>query len=44
MEDRISGLEDERDSKEKTRRTLTKDSRAAKGICKKSATPSKDQA
>jgi hypothetical protein len=43
VEDRISGLEDKIDIKEKNIRTLRQDSRGAKGICKTSATPSTDQ-
>jgi hypothetical protein len=42
VEDRISGLEDKIDIKEKKQKTLRqKDSK--KGICKNSVTPSKDQ-
>jgi hypothetical protein len=42
VEDRLSVLEDKIDLKKK-QNSLTKDSKAAKGIHKNSATPSKDQ-
>jgi hypothetical protein len=42
VEDRISGHEDKTDIKEKAEE-LSEDSKAAKGTCKNSATPSKDQ-
>jgi hypothetical protein len=41
VEDRISGLEDKINIKEKTEELL--DSKTAKGIFKNSVTPSKDQ-
>jgi hypothetical protein len=45
VEDRISGLQDKVDIKEKNKTTqlLRQNSKVAKGICKNSATPSKDQ-
>jgi chromosome segregation ATPase len=43
MEDRISVLEDEIEIKRETKEILVKNSKAMKGICKKSVTPSKDQ-
>jgi hypothetical protein len=43
VEDRISGPADKIDIKEKTEELLDKRSKAAKGICKNSLTPSKDQ-
>jgi hypothetical protein len=43
VEDRISGLEDKIDVKEKTEELLDKRLRSAKGICKNSETPSKEQ-
>jgi predicted nucleic acid-binding Zn-ribbon protein len=42
VEDRISGLENKMDIKEKTE-LLVKHSRAVKGICKNSRTQSEDQ-
>jgi hypothetical protein len=44
MVDRISGLEDKIDIKEKTEELLDKDARTAKGIHNNSTNPSKDQA
>jgi hypothetical protein len=43
VEDKISGLKDKIDIKEKTEELLVKQSKAVKGICKNSVTPSKDQ-
>jgi hypothetical protein len=43
VENRISGLEGKIDIKEKNRSTLRQDSKAAKGICNNSVTPSQDQ-
>jgi hypothetical protein len=43
VEDRISGLQDKIDIKEKTDELKTQDQRAVNGICKNSETPSKEQ-
>jgi hypothetical protein len=42
VEDRISGLKDKIDIKEKQKNPKTKNSRTLKGICKNSVTPSED--
>jgi hypothetical protein len=43
VEDRVSGLEDKINIKEKTEEYIEKDWRVVKGMCKNSVTPSKDQ-